>query len=64
MKHYEKSMKNMKNVCVFFTFRKIHTHLEYLLPFTAMDEVPAYVIGHLISPKNQKHTIFHIRKTN
>ena len=57
-----------------FTSKVIESHFEYALPFSAMDETPAYVTGHLIVPKNSiqripgqflqtKHSFFHIGKT-
>ena len=36
------------------TAKKIKTHLKYVLPFSAMDEAPAYVTGHLIWQKYTK----------
>ena len=35
-----------------FTYKRKETHLKYVLPLSVMDETPAYVTGHLISPKN------------
>ena len=32
--------------------KQIETHLKYVLSFSAMDETPAFVTGHMISPKN------------
>ena len=34
------------------TSRGIETHSKYVLPFSAMDQAPACVTGHLSWPKN------------
>ena len=36
-----------------FTSKTLETRLKYVLPFSAMDEAPSYVTGHLISLKTQ-----------
>ena len=41
------------HMSVKFTFKTLETRLKYVLPFSAMDEAPSYVTGHLISPKTQ-----------
>ena len=41
-----------------FTSKRKETHLEYMLPFSVVDVTPAYIRGHLMSPKNSVQTEF------
>ena len=40
------------------TYKKIETHLKFILPFSATDKAPVCVTGHVTLPKNPVQRIW------